>query len=98
MQLMPRYGTQSRQLNYCYVLLRFLPAVRLRMRLLMPPGHSFTHSSGVLPWEEGGGRRRQERYSETALSEEHYSRGYLYFSVNKVKNMILKGNGILPHT
>jgi hypothetical protein len=25
-----------------------------------------------------GGERRQERYSETVLSEEHYSGGYLY--------------------
>jgi len=55
------------------------------MHLLMPPGHRFTHSSGVytkkgsvLPWAEGGGERRQERYSETVLSEAQYSGGYLY--------------------
>jgi hypothetical protein len=50
----------------------------------MPPVHRFTYSSGVytnkgsvVPWEEVGGRR-QEHYSETALSEAHYSGGYLY--------------------
>jgi len=55
------------------------------VRLLMPPGHQFTHSSGVytkkgsvLPWEEGG-ERRQECYSETSPSEAHYSGGYLYY-------------------
>jgi hypothetical protein len=53
----------------------------------MAPGHQFTHSSGVyttkgivLPWEEG--ERRQERYSETALSEAHYSGGYLYVKIH----------------
>jgi hypothetical protein len=37
MQLMPCYGAQSRELNYCYALLQFLPALSLRGVVIPPP-------------------------------------------------------------
>jgi hypothetical protein len=64
-------------------------AVRLRVRLLLPPSHRFTHSSGVytkkgsvLPWAAGrGARGGKSAIAKTALSEAHYSGGYLYLQL-----------------
>jgi hypothetical protein len=36
----------------------------------------------LLPW--GKKKKRHERYSETALSEAHYSGGYLYIKINRL--------------
>jgi hypothetical protein len=43
-----------------------------------------------------GGGRRQERYSETALSEAHYSEGYLYI-INKGNETLLTCGTVRAH-